>query len=535
MRLASTVFAAVVGGGLAFSPSADARTPRDALVVAYNIDAILTFDPAQIGETVTDELLYNVCDPLVFMGKTDETKFEPGLAERWERSADGKTWTFHLRHGLKHPSGNAVTAQDAAWTMKRVLWLGFGNAAQYTEWGFSTAKADEQFVAVDEHTLRITSPEAWPENLLLSVFTGRQGVILDRKTIEPHFRTTDGKSDHGNNWLKTNSACIGPYRLTRWQASDTVILERNQGYWRGEPPLRRVIIRHVGESAAQRLMLEKGDIDLARDLNAEDAAAVDANKELRLERGLLHTLNYIGANLDHPILSDREVRMALRHLIDYQGLQTSILKYEGRIWQSFAPQGAYGTLPHAEGTKYRLDLAKAKEHLAKSKVPNGFKVKLIIGTVFPSREIAQHFQQNAKQVGIDVEIEQMASGQLFSKMRARDFELAYLGWSPGYPDSNANAMRHVYNPDNRAEAKQGMFLSWRAAYHDESMNKAVLAARLETDPAKRVASYHDIQRRFMAEGPFFYIFQRERIMGAHKDLKSITFHPFRVWYATATK
>lgn len=527
--------ALALGAALASVTIADARTPRDALVMAYNIDAILTFDPAQIGEVVTDELILNTCDSLVFQAASDATRFEPGLAERWEMAEDGRTLTFHLRRGLKHPSGNPVTAQDAAWTMKRVLWLNFGNAAQYTEWGFTADKADEQFVAVDDHTLRIALTEPWPQQLLLHVFDGRQGAILDRKTIEPNFKTVDGKSDHGNGWLKTNTACVGPYRLTRWQASDTVILERNPGYWRGEPPLRRIIVRHVVESAAQRLMLEKGDIDLARDLNAEDLAAVAGDKSLQLFTVLRHQLNYIGANLDHPILSDREVRLALRHLIDYQGLQDTLLRYRGQIWQSFAPQGAFGALPRETGLPYRLDLVKAREHLAKSKVPNGFAAKLIIGTVSPSREIAQHFQENARKVGITIDIEQMASGQLFSKMRARDFELAYLGWSPGYPDANANAMRHVFNPDNRAEAKQTMFLSWRASFADQWFNDAVLKARLDRDDAARVAQYDTILRRFMTEGPFFYIFQEERYVGATRDVKALAMNPFKVWYTTASK
>lgn len=536
MRL--PLLAAALLAGTALVPPAEAATPKDALVMAYNIDAILTFDPAQIGEVVTDELLVNACDSLVNQGILDPTQQTPGLAESWEVSPDGKTFTFKIRKGLKHPSGNPVTAHDAAWSIRRVLWLGFGNAAQYTEWGLTAEKVEEQVVASDDHTLKINVPEAWPTKLFLSVLTGRQGVILDRKTIEPHIVVKDGKSDHGNAWLKTNTACIGPFALTRWTANDTVILTANKDY-QGDrkPQVRRVIVRHVVESAAQRLQLEKGDVDIARDLNAEDLAAVDKNPKLRIAKTLRHQLNYIGANLGHPILANPDVRLAIKYLIDYKGLADTVLRYEGQIWQTFAPNGAFGALPPEEGANtFKLDFDKAKAHLAKSGVPaDQLKFKLMIGTGSVARDIAQHFQENARKVGMAVEIEQMATGTMFSKMRARDFDLAYLGWSPGYPDANANASRHVFNPDNRAEAKQTMFLSWRASYNNDEMNKLVMAARLEKDENKRVAMYHQIQRNFMQDGPFAYIFQQYRQIAMNAQVKEISQNPFKVWYNTAVK
>jgi peptide/nickel transport system substrate-binding protein len=530
--LAATAALAMAWG----TAEAQTRTPRDALVMAWNIDAILTMDPAQIGEVVTDEIVNNTCDPMIFLSPDDESKMEPGLAERWEVSEDGKTYTFHLRRGLKHPSGNPVTAQDAAWSIHRVLHLGFGNAAQYTQWGLAKETAEQQVRALDDHTLQVTVPEPWPPSLFLYVFTGRQGFILDRKAIEPHIGTrADGTSDYGNGWLKTNTACIGPYRLTRWTASDTVILERNANYWRGEVPLRRVIIRHVAESAAQRLQLERGDIDIARDLNAEDLAAVDANPNLKLNAALRHQLYYIGANMDHPILGNDDVRMAMRYLVDYQGLERTVMRYSGKAWNSFAPQGAFGALPPERGLAFRLDLDKAREYLAKAGHANGFTVRLMHGTAFPSPDIAQHFQANAAKVGIRVEIEQMASGQLFSRMRDRNFELAFLGWSPGYPDADANASRHVFNPDNRAEARQGMFLSWRASFYREWFNDAVQRARLERDPEQRKLMYYEIQERFMREGPFMYNFQQVRQLAMRNEVREFKHHAFKVYYTTARK
>jgi peptide/nickel transport system substrate-binding protein len=533
-RLSAAALVAALG--LA-APAAEARTPADALVMAYNIDAISTFDPAQIGEVVTDELLNNICDPLVFQGQIDATQFVPGLAERWEVLNNGRTIRFHLRPNLRHPSGNPVTAQDAAWSMQRTLWLNFGNAAQFTEWGFTAAEAERQFVAASPTMLDINMPDPWPVNLIMHLFAGRQGTVLDRRTIEPHIRpNAQGQPDHGNAWLRNNTACIGPYRLANWRANELVTLERNPGYWRGEPRMRRVIVRHAAESAAQRLMLEKGDVDIARDLNAEDMAAVEASRNLRLVRTTRTLMNYIGANMDHPLLSNQDLRLAMRYLIDYEQLGRTILRHEGKIWQSHVPEGSFGALPEAEGRgTYKLDIARARELIQRSGLPQPITLKVIFGTGSVAPQIVQHFQANARQAGLNIEVEQMTSAQLFARMRGREFELAYLGWQSGYPDANANTMRHVFNPDNRAEARQAMFLSWRASYANEEMNKASDAARRETNPDVRLSMYHAIQRRFMQEGPFFYIFQNYRTLAVTNNLKEITQNQFKVWYTTAVK
>jgi len=97
--------------------------------MAWNIDNILTMDPAQIGEALTDESVNNICDQLVGFDPANAAALRPALAERWDISADGRTYTFHLRRGIRHPSGNPVTPEDAAWNIRRVMWLGFGNAA----------------------------------------------------------------------------------------------------------------------------------------------------------------------------------------------------------------------------------------------------------------------------------------------------------------------------------------------------------------------------------------------------------------------
>ena len=121
----------------------------------------------------------------------------------------------------------------------------------------------------------------YPVGLVLSAaFSSNVASVMNKETGEKNAKTTDGKSDYGNGWFKTQSDCVGPYRVRTWNANDVVILEANDNYFGKKPGLKRVLIRHVPESGAQRLQLEKGDIDVGRLLSADDLKALATNKEI---------------------------------------------------------------------------------------------------------------------------------------------------------------------------------------------------------------------------------------------------------------
>ena len=301
--IASTAFALS-----ALGPTAQAATPDDTLVMAWNIDAISTFDPAQVGEVVTNELLQNTCDALVHFDPADERNVLPGFAESWEASEDGLTLTFHLRKDAVFPSGNPATAHDTVWSFKRAIALGFGNSAQLTEYGFSKDNMDERITAPDDHTLVLKVSEPYPESLLLQAIAAfRIAATLDSKLIMENEQ--DG--DFGNAWLKDKTACIGPYQLVRWNQGETVVLEANPDYYGEAPRLGRVFIRHVAETGTQRLLLENGDVDIARDLTPDDLRALDQTDGITVASVLKPQLIFWTFNTADPVFSDEKVRLAM--------------------------------------------------------------------------------------------------------------------------------------------------------------------------------------------------------------------------------
>ncbi|MBI1775536.1 MAG: ABC transporter substrate-binding protein [Proteobacteria bacterium] len=529
MHRSASLAAALV---ILMSAAANAATPRDALVIAWNLDGVLTLDPAQIGETITDEIMGNVCDPLLLKDYADSRKIVPGVAESWSVSPDGRTWTFKIRKDLKHPSGNPVTAEDAAWSMRRVVKLNLASAQNITQWGISKDEVDEKIKTVDADTFAVTFDKPYPRSILgPAVFAVRYAYVLDMKEIMKHAQG----DDLGNTWLKTNTACVGAHHLKSWIANDTIILERNEGYWRGASQVRRVIVRHVPESSAERLLLEKGDIDIARVLNPTDleaAAESTGSRVITSPRAQFYYLTLYGGD---PILANPKVRLAFRYLVDYEGLQKTVMRFEGMARNSPIPLGAFGALSKEEGQPFRLDLAKAKQLLSEAGYPNGFTKEFIVANTFPYTDLAQHIQANAAKVGITLNINQMAYAQIMTRNRGRNFEVVMSAWAISYPDAHAMAETLAFNPDNRPEARKSQYPTWRANWSDVWFNGMVESALLEKDEAKRHEMYAEIQRRHMQEGPFVILFQTNRNLAVHKQVKEIKTNNDNVFYTTAVK
>lgn len=509
-----------------------AATPDDALVIAWNIDAISSFDPAQIAEVVTDEIIRNVCDALVDFDPEDPTQFIPGLAESWEVSDDGMTITFTLKEGIVFPDGTPGTAEDLVWSMHRVLQLGFGNAAALTEYGFTTENVAEMIFAEDDRTVVMRLDRPYPVSLVMaSIAANRVAVMLNRAVLEAN---AEGE-DMGNAWLATRTECVGPYSLARWNAGEVVMLQANENYAGDAPGLPRVLIRHVAETGTQRLLLEQGDIDVARNLTPEDVTELTARDDIELAQVLTPQMFYLSMNNSHPAFQDPQVRLAMRYLIDYEGLGDSVMNGVGIPRASFAPVGAFGALDEEEGQPFSVDVDRARELLAEAGYEDGLTATLLIGSSPISAPVAQNIQENAARAGVTFNIEQMANAQLFARHRARDFDALLVAYRAAVPDANGMASRHVFNPDNDPEAQLTQYVSWRSAYYDEEMNAAVEEALFEADPEARAELYHDLQRKMMEEGPQAYIMQSIDIALHRSEVQNWTWNGMRIYLDRVTK
>ena len=143
------------------------------------------------------------------------------------------------------------------------------------------------------------------------------------------------------------------------------MLERNDGYFGRKPAIKRMIVRHTPEAGAQRLMLEKGDVDMAMNIDSADYAALEKHADVRLRYAPALQIQYFMFNMKDPRFRNPKLFEAFRHLIDYEGLETTLLRNAARVRQSPVPSGVFGALPDTY-KPFKLDIARARALLAES-------------------------------------------------------------------------------------------------------------------------------------------------------------------------
>ena len=292
-----------------------AATPKDTLVMANAIDDIITLDPAEIFEFSGAEYAGNTYDRLIGYDVNDVSKIHGVVAESWTISEDGRTYTFKIRSGITFASGNPLTAEDAAFSLQRAVILNKSPAFILTQFGFSSDNVKETIRAVDPITLILQTDQAYAPTFLLYCLTATISSVVDKKEVLAH----EQNGDLGHQWLRTHYAGSGPFKLKLWKPSEVLILDRHQDYWSGAPAMKQVVIRHIVEPTTQRLLLEKGDIDIARKLGPDQLAGLVDNPNIRIRQGRKGSLYYLGLNQKNTYLAKPEVRQALKYLVDYQG------------------------------------------------------------------------------------------------------------------------------------------------------------------------------------------------------------------------
>ena len=510
-----TAFALSVSAGLSLgtlaAPSAQAGTPPDMLVMGMRIDDIITLDPAEVFELSAGEISANIYDRVMMFEPEDLTTLVGGVVKSWQISDDGKTITFKMRDGQKFHSGNPVRAQDAVYSLQRVVKLNKTPAFILTQFGWNADNVDKLVKVIDDKTFSITIVEDFSPGLVLNALSAGVGSVVDEKLVKEH--EVDG--DMGYAWMKDHSAGSGAFSLQEWKSNESVTLNANPNYRHGAPAMKRVIIRHLPEPAAQRLLLEQGDIDIARTLTPDQIAGLAGNKDIVVDLYPKSTLLYMAANTSQKELSNPKVWEALHYLVDYQGMANSFLKGQFEVHQSFWPSGLWAS---ADDKPYKLDIARGKELLAEAGYPDGFSVTIDSLNTSPYMEIAQSLQQTLGQAGIKAEIVPQDGSALWPKYRARRHGLILARWSPDYVDPHSNADSFCLNPDNRLEAKLTGVLAWRNAWSDPAINALTIAARNEIDLDRRAALYSALQRLHQRVSPFAIMFQQNEQVARHKNV-----------------
>lgn len=507
----------VLAAGLLLGGGALAATPEDTIVMAKAIDEMMSLDPAEVYEAAGGEVVGNLYDRLLERDPAAPGRLLPRLAQSWQIDEDRRSYRFTLRADARFADGAPVTAGDAAFSLQRAVMLGKAPALVLQQLGLGKENVADRVQALDDRTLLIVTARPLAPGLVFACLSAGVASVVEKSVVLAHAE----EGDLGNLWLAVHSAGSGPYRLRLWRPAERYTLDANPEYWDGAPKNARIIVRHIKEAATQRLMLERHDIDYARDLDKDALAALAGREDIRVDRGVQTLVTYIAMNQHNPYLRRPEVIEAIKYLVDYRGMAESILGPARIVHQGFEPVDFLGAI---NDTPFGYDPARAKALLATAGLGEGFDLTLDVRNTWPSMDMAVALQASFAAVGIRLALIAGDGKQVLTKYRARHHDLFLGEWDPDYPDPHSNAEAFIVNHDNSENAAKKT-PAWRNSWSDPALAERVDEAMVEPDPARRAELYRALQRDHQTVAPFVFMYEHAELAAHRTDVDGFVIGP----------
>ncbi len=525
----------------------------DALVIAVE-SAPKSLDP-RLGsvDSVSARLHQIVFDSLV--RKNEQFDYAPHLATDFTRTPDAKTWTFHLRPGVKTHAGGELTSADVKFT----------------------------YESIKDPNLK--SPVAGSFNRIASIDTPDPLTVVFNCS-EPYYQLLSDlvaipvmvQVPNAGKGLPVGT---GPFKVVD-ATEQTVELEANPDYFLGAPAAKKVRVRVVPDNATRELELKSGGADLAinSSFGTDQIAKMKTDPDLNVLTGPGTNIAHVGLNTTDEVLRDPKVRQALAYALNRDQIITTVMQGQGRAADALMPPESWAYEPGI--TKYPYDVARAKQLLDESghKDPDGdgpgvrFTLEFVVSNVGIAPAIAQIVQEQWKAAGVGVTVtpfervtffERLAQGSydayfvisVGGNQTPDTFSWAYYGalWGQDRADLDAakrandwGKVREVLDRKQvcsspqleRAAAEQNLatvydLLTARGAgnrmrYCNPAMNDLILQAERAPERDAQKALYSQIQKRASEEVPQIYLWYNDNIIVTRKRVGNVQLDPSGAWY-----
>jgi peptide/nickel transport system substrate-binding protein len=519
-----TVAVLIVAGAMLW-PAADALAQT--VVVGANF-VIKSLDPARTVETTSNMANHSIYDSLVTFDGEDLTTPKPSLATDWAVSPDGKTYTFRLRRNVRFASGNPMTSADVKWSFDRVRFVK-SNPAFFLS-------SVEDVVAPDPFTVVLKLKA--PNPALLPILSSSSLGVIDSKLVSQKGgdASPDAKDkDKAEPFLMAQSAGTGAYILERYVPDQEVVLARNPNHWRGAPKLERVVVRNITEPAAQKLQLEKGDLDIATGLDQDQIRALRSTSGVVAKASPAATTFYVLMNADPQIggpFANPKVQQAVRYALDYDGILALAGPGAVRL-AGVIPVVFPGAADPKQGARTDRDRARALLKEANLGEVKGTLTYATDSTIFGVQVglLAQKIQADLTAVGITLALNGLPRATALQLYRDGKNQVSVWSWAADYPDGQ-NFL--VYAPGRTVGKRAG----WMPEASPEAREIAQIAADAETerDPTKSAGLYRKLDERLAQVGPYAPLFQPAMPYAFRSNVQGVTFSS--VWgidFWTVTK
>ena len=443
----------------------------DALTIYY--PEPLTLDPAMTVESWTVQYVAQVFGGLVALSPSLEVV--PDLAERWEISGGGTTYTFYIRPNARFHDGRPVTAQDVKYSWERAALDGSPHVPSYLgDIVGVTAVADKLTTdisgvqVVGEKTLRVTIDA--PKAYFLSKLTHPVAYVVDKKNVQ-----------QGTDWYRQPNG-TGPFRLKGWRPGMALALEANRDYHRGASQLPYVVFRFLGATASMMYRGDEVDVAIPSVTEVGDMKASGSPLVQELQQSAQLSVYFVGFNTRRPPFDDARVRLAFLLATDRQRLLETAYKGLVVLAEGFLPPGMPGydaqlaPLPYDPEQGRRL-----LESVFGSQRPTV--VFTVPGTTAPPPEVESLVQMWRDNLGVNVQLNMVEPSSYFVYLESRSDNLFEYGWVADYPDPQ-NILDVLFHSDSFGNIGK---------YRNDQVDQLLEKARVEPDLQARLQLYRDAE------------------------------------------
>ena len=449
---------------------------------------IKTLDPQKATDSVSRSIIKLINQTLVYID--NEGNIVPELAQEITKVSPKET-LIKIKNDIKFSNGETLTIDDVLFSLER---------AKASPKMSQDLYMIESFEKVDDRTLKINT--LYDAGNLLHKLASGGVAIINKKTFEKD---------------ENNIVGTGMFKLKEWVAGEKLVLERNEFFKDSKSNIDTLVVKFVPEANSRMIMLETGEIDLARDLLPLDFKKISEDSKFTTVEVETPSNMFLGFDLRNELLADKRVRQAIAYAINNEDLVKTVFNGSASVATSPVPKITTG---HNENSNnYPQNIEKAKQLLAEAGYPNGFNIELFVSEDNQRIDMAVIIQDNLKKIGINAEIKTFQWAAYVSTIENPNIikPLFIMSWniSNDDPDEVLYPLYHSSQIDAHTNV---------VFYKNEKFDNLISEARETTDKDKRMKLYEEAQDIIQEDLPHYTLVYPKQNFAYKASIKNIKYN-----------
>ncbi|MCF8001890.1 MAG: ABC transporter substrate-binding protein [Halanaerobiales bacterium] len=453
-----------------FSLTTIAQEDEQTLVIGFEAD-VSSLDPGFADISVNERVNSLIYDGLVEYGENN--KIVPGIAQDWDISEDGKTYTFYLQEGIEFHNGETLTAEDVKFTYERILDPDNGSGLR------GKVTIIDQIEVVDEHTIKFKLDKPYSPFMLAMTF----GIV-----------PKDYVQEIGSDQFSRKPIGAGPFKLEEWVPDTRIVLTANESYWMKKPKLDKVIIRPIPESSVQAMELRSGGIDVAVNLDVGQLENFQENSNFQVKKAAGGGVHFFGFNDKMAPFNNVEFRKAFLMASPLEQITPQIYGPKGETAYSFIPPTLWpDERDYLKEQRIEFNPSKAQEKLQELKdkgvVEEDFTIDIYVPSSDSSRvKVVEALVSSLRDAGFKANAQVMEFGAMWEKLGAGEIGVYMLSFVSD-PDPEYWLYRW-FKSDGSLN---------KSFYENDQVDEWLDKARTSSDQSVRQEMYSNVLRKTIGD------------------------------------